>query len=489
MANARFYSSTAEPTTLSAGINNSTTSITVVSSAGFPGSFPFTLALDFGSAGEELVSVLSGGPTMYTVTRGFDGTSATSHGTGAQVRHVTSAIDFTELQTHIAATSDVHGVTGVGNDLVGTQSTQTLSNKTLDDATGTLVRVDLYNTGNWVTSVIGDSANPNFSRLQVLDNEVSLNQMWAVLSNGAMYSKRQTADTDGTYRLRITDTNGTTDRFAVLAGGTATISPDSDTTSVALDIVAPDTSTSKRALRVAASGGGSERLSVWNDGRVDITGTNTGFSVFDVTGPLAQAAAYTRTMDGSGNVLHTIGSTAKTTAAGTMDVRNDFHTDGGAEPVLRVFGKQPGQTADLQQWVDSSNTIVATMDEDGRFDSALTTPSGSITAASGFSIVTSNLKIKNGVVYALVVFERTGSTITADSAGSIGDVDAFTLPTAARPNSTFGAQTLPFDVNDGFGGGWGRISTAGVFELVAWVSNGTIQSGRNIRVFMTYPAP
>lgn len=131
MANARYYSSIALPTTLQVGINASATSIQVASSAGFPGSFPFTLAIDYGSASEELVEVASGGPSIYTVSRAWDGTSATSHNPGAVIRHVTSAVDFTESRTHEASTTNIHGVTGVGNDLVGTTSTQTLTNKTL----------------------------------------------------------------------------------------------------------------------------------------------------------------------------------------------------------------------------------------------------------------------------------------------------------------------------------------------------------------------
>ena len=127
MPNARFYSSIAAVTNLQLTVAPADTSIQVASSVGFPGSFPFTLSLDYGSANEELVDVLSGGPNIFTVTRAVDGTSATTHNAGAVVRHVSSARDFTELQTHIAAVSNVHGVTG---NLVGETMVQTLTNKT-----------------------------------------------------------------------------------------------------------------------------------------------------------------------------------------------------------------------------------------------------------------------------------------------------------------------------------------------------------------------
>lgn len=128
----RYYSSNAQPTTLAGGISAGSATMTVAATTGFPASFPYTLAVDFGSASEELVDVTSAAGVVLTVTRGVDGTSAQSHGSGAVVRHVTSGRDFADYQTHQAATSDVHGVTGA---LVGAGSTQTLSNKTLTSPT------------------------------------------------------------------------------------------------------------------------------------------------------------------------------------------------------------------------------------------------------------------------------------------------------------------------------------------------------------------
>lgn len=127
----RYYSSVAQPTTLSGSISAGATSITVGAATGFPSTTPFTLALDYGAATEELVDVTGVAGTTLTVTRGVDGTSAQSHSLGAAVRHVASGRDFAELQTHQAATAAIHGVAGT---LVGTSDTQTLSNKTLSGA-------------------------------------------------------------------------------------------------------------------------------------------------------------------------------------------------------------------------------------------------------------------------------------------------------------------------------------------------------------------
>ena len=131
MANSRFYSSTALETQLVGGINGVATTITLAANTGFPGTLPFTLAIDYGAANEELVDVTSGS-NPYIVTRAVDGTAATSHNNGAVVRHVSSARDFTDSRTHEAATSSIHGVTGP---LAGTTQAQTLTNKTLTSPT------------------------------------------------------------------------------------------------------------------------------------------------------------------------------------------------------------------------------------------------------------------------------------------------------------------------------------------------------------------
>lgn len=128
----RYYSSTAPEVTLQTGVNNVSTVILVSSTTGFPVNTPYTLALDYGAATEELVEVTGVAGTSLTVTRAIDGTSAASHGAGAKVRHVSSARDFKDSRDHENASSGVHGVTG---DVVGTVDVQTLSGKTLSSAT------------------------------------------------------------------------------------------------------------------------------------------------------------------------------------------------------------------------------------------------------------------------------------------------------------------------------------------------------------------
>lgn len=468
----RYYSSVAAETTLVASITNGNTSIQIASATGLPALTPFTLALDYEAATEELVEVTAVAGTTLTVTRGIDGTSAAAHNAGARVRHVSSARDFSDSRTHENTATNVHG-TAVGSSVVGTNDTQTLSNKTLNNATGTLSNVDLFASAAWVTTVNGTAAGTadlmKWSRDPSAAHEVA-----KVTNNGAVFIRNQDAAADSvhnTYRIRVTFDNGTTDTFRVLSGG-----------------------------------------------QVDIFGKDPAASVLDVQAAASQSGDIMRVQNSSSATLFAVQNTGRTLANVGATVAQPGVLSGA---VLQVGGSNVGYTGNLTQWVSPSNTIVGSINQDGAasFGSSVTvsgaltgnglilanaglevaggsvnfpleSPSGSITAASGFSLVTSNVKIVGDTVYALVVFERTGANITGGVGDSIGDVDVFTLPAAMRPNGTYGGQTLPFAVTDGFGQGMIRVTpSTGVTELVTWSEGGVIQSGRNIRAFMTYPAP
>lgn len=130
MAVAYYYSSTAGLYTLTTSVTPSSAVINVDKVVGLPGNVPFKVVLDPGLTTEEIVKVTAMAGTSLTVTRAWDGTTASSHAAGGVVRHMMTAEDFTLSRAHEAATA-AHGVTGA---VVGTSDAQALTNKDLTGA-------------------------------------------------------------------------------------------------------------------------------------------------------------------------------------------------------------------------------------------------------------------------------------------------------------------------------------------------------------------
>jgi hypothetical protein len=160
----RKYSSRSQQTTLSAAITSTATTATVVSATSLlggvtvPAGQTFTVVIDPDTALEEIVDIsnYSSGNTL-TISRGIDGPTpgtGSAHSAGAQVRHMAIGRDYREANTHIEASSGVHGLSG---SVVGTTDTQTLTNKTLTSPTitGTGAIAGTF-TGNLTGNVTGN---------------------------------------------------------------------------------------------------------------------------------------------------------------------------------------------------------------------------------------------------------------------------------------------------------------------------------------------
>ena len=132
----RKYSSRSQQTTLSAALTSTATSATVVSGTSLMGGATistgqtYTVVIDPDTALEEIVDVTSVASNSLVITRGIDGSSGQAHSAGAVVRHMAIGRDYREANTHIEASTGIHGIAATSS-IVGTTDTQELTNKTL----------------------------------------------------------------------------------------------------------------------------------------------------------------------------------------------------------------------------------------------------------------------------------------------------------------------------------------------------------------------
>jgi len=88
-------------TTLAASISNVASSFSVVDGSTYPnGVNPFVIVVDRGVATEEKILISSRANNTFTVSeRGYDGTPAVAHSSGAFVDHVLDAITIQDMNT------------------------------------------------------------------------------------------------------------------------------------------------------------------------------------------------------------------------------------------------------------------------------------------------------------------------------------------------------------------------------------------------------
>lgn len=118
MAITRYYSNVAVDNSLgnSGGISSGATSCYCTTTpSGYPGSYPWTLEFEPGTANAELVSVTGGAGTSgapWTIQRGYDGTTAKSHAQSTVLGHRSSQSDFATSRAHenSGSGSGVHGL-------------------------------------------------------------------------------------------------------------------------------------------------------------------------------------------------------------------------------------------------------------------------------------------------------------------------------------------------------------------------------------------
>lgn len=474
----RFYSSTAAETILSGTINNVATTINVADVTGFPVSYPYTLALDYESASEELVDVTAAAGTSLTITRAVDGTSATGHSAGARVRHVSSGRDHRDSRNHENAEAGVHGVTG---DVVGTTDTQTLTNKTLVNATGTLNKIDITSeSGPWATTVSGDTATgPTTDLMRWRRDPTSTHEVTRVSNNGAVFIRNQDPAADAVFnssRLRIVKDDGTTGIFTVLSGGEVTAVEDAGQNGISVRPTADNSSNTSFRARNAAND--TTLFAVWQDGRVDINPTNPAFSQFDVTAPAGQSAAMMRVMNSASVSMFEVQSSGRTLANRGATVAQPSVLTG---TVLQVGGSNTGYTGNLQTWVSPANVVVGAVNQAGYATFTPRAFTSGASGASGWSITDQVMRESAGVTYVNATWTRTGGNIAVSSTGNIPDTQIGGVPASWRA-----AENIYAHAASGVGSGSARINVDNTVDLLDWTPNRTIVTGEQIRVTWTF---
>lgn len=99
------YSNTAVITTINGAFNSGATSLTLTAGTGWPAPGTNEVALaavDWGQGNVEVISYTSlVGLTVSGIARGLDGTSESSHSSGAAIRHIASADDIETIWSHL----------------------------------------------------------------------------------------------------------------------------------------------------------------------------------------------------------------------------------------------------------------------------------------------------------------------------------------------------------------------------------------------------
>jgi hypothetical protein len=97
----REFSGSVLRTNLSSSISNTETSISVTDGSTYPtGVNPFVIVIDRGISSEEKILISSRSSNTLTVyTRGYDGTTAVAHTSGAFVDHVLDAAVVQDMNT------------------------------------------------------------------------------------------------------------------------------------------------------------------------------------------------------------------------------------------------------------------------------------------------------------------------------------------------------------------------------------------------------
>jgi len=244
----RKYSSRSQQTTLTAGINSSATSATVVSGSALLGGITisageiFTVVIDPDTALEEIVDVTAVSTNTLTITRGIDGSTGQAHSAGAVVRHMAIGRDYREANSHIENTTSAHGLT-IAN-VLETTDTNMITTAMLQANAVTTAKITDANVttakladGSVTSAKIadlgiatGDIADAAITGAKILDGAVGT----AKIDNAAVVEAK--IGTAAVTTTKIADLNVTTGKIADLGVTTGKIADSAITSAKIADL-------------------------------------------------------------------------------------------------------------------------------------------------------------------------------------------------------------------------------------------------------------
>lgn len=486
----RYYSSVASEKTLTGTITSGQTTMVVSNTIGLPALTPYTLAVDYETATEELVEVTNVAGTTLTITRAIDGTSASSHNAGARVRHVSSARDFTDSRNHENADDGIHGL-APGEEIVGTDKVQTLTNKTLVNAQGSLLNPDVNMTGTNTVTVNRSPAGGD--TVNILEVTNGAEQTMAVQNNGQIKVRNTVAlDTAvTTRRLSTLMSDGTTERMYVAASGEVVAIPRTGTAASngGFKVLDPGDTATRKLIQARNSADTLDKFVVTSGGGVSITTSDNNTMGLLMKAPAVPAVDWLRITDNADVSVIFVDTSGEFNAMRRMDIFND---DLPAQPTLQVKANA-AQTASIQTWETSAGADRARIRADGSGDFTAVVTSGAsvFTAAAGWSVAAAIAVVKAGVATIHINLLRTGASIAATADGDLtGDPALGTVAAAFRPHTGFGSELLVFSATTANGNG-DCVLNASTGDMNIWnfSGNNTIFNGINLRYTMTYPLP
>jgi len=431
----RNFSATAIQTTLvnsisSAATGDTTTSVAVVSTSGFPSTVPYTLILDPDGSKEEVVTVTAASSTTLTITRGQDNTPAVAHSAGTSVRHGVSGRDFKEEQTHQAARgydadtailssaglTHVHGLQTGDGSVVGSTQSVTLTRKTLTTPTINGATLTGAVTSTAAIDMTGGTITGLSSAGMVASSAAPKSYVDAILGSATAASTSATSAATSATSAATSATSAATS--ATSSASSASAAATSASSALTSQTAAATSATSAAASATAAA------TSATSAAASATTSSNSAATATTQAANAATSATSAATSATSAAASATAAATSATSAAASATTAAGYivpSQTGNANKALITNGTTTSWSASINGTaIPASKTLVdtdssQTLTNKTLTSPVLTTPSISNIDAKGDILVgTANDTL--GVLTA----GNNGETLVADSSTSTG---------------------------------------------------------------------